>query len=614
MCSVVGYIGQRQSCALVMEGLARLEYRGYDSSGFACVDNETRRLMSAKSAGRLSQLVTRLQEKPIDGTVGVGHTRWSTHGVASEANAHPHFDCTKKISLVHNGIIENYLTLKKELEAEGHVFLSQTDSEVIAHLFERAFEQTKSCKKAVMQLVSQLHGAYAVVIVMEEHPELLIGIRKSSPLCIGVGDGEMFIASDVLAFAGKTDRVSFLPEKTFTLVTKDKAAVYDFDGQLLDLPVEKLDSVWTATEKQGHEHYMLKEIYEQKSAIYKTVSLCQSFGESVWNSIGISADLIKNTKRIKIIGCGTSWHAGRIAEFFFEEITRIPTTAVLASEFRYRTFFPELDTLYIAISQSGETADTLEVVRMLNAHGQKVLALTNVASSTLVRESEGFLLTQAGPELAVASTKAFTTQVAALYWLAARMALERTVISDGQFKQCQEELLMTANILENGLDAYKYQIFEKLALFYSNFSAFIFLGRHSTYPFALEAALKLKEIAYVFAQAYPAGELKHGPIALIDEKTPVCLFSHPDPLIYQKLLSNAQEIKARKGHLIVFAFEGQTELQALADTCLMFPAVNSHLAVLSMTGVMQLFMYAIARARGCDIDRPRNLAKSVTVE
>ncbi len=614
MCSVVGYIGRRQSCALVMEGLARLEYRGYDSSGFACVDSETQQLRCEKAAGRLSQLVTRLQERPIDGTVGVGHTRWSTHGVASEANAHPHFDCTRKISLVHNGIIENYLPLKKELEAEGHVFASQTDSEVIAHLFERAFAESKSCKKAVMQLVSELRGAYAIVIVMEEHPEILIGIRKSSPLCIGVGSGEMFVASDVLAFAGKTDRVAFLPEQTFTLVTKDNASVYNFSGELIDVPVQKLDSVWAATEKNGHEHYMLKEIYEQKAAIYKTISLCASLGENVWSSIGISADLIKKIKRIKILGCGTSWHAGRIAEFYFEETTGIPTTAVLASEFRYRTFFPEADTLYLAISQSGETADTLEAVRMLNAHGQTVLAITNVASSTLVRECEGFLLTQAGPELAVASTKAFTTQVAALYWLSQRMALERDVMTKKQFEENQQQLLMAGNLLENGLDAYKYQIFEKLALFYSNFSAFIFLGRHITYPFALEAALKLKEIAYVFAQAYPAGELKHGPIALIDEKTPVCIFSHPDPVIYQKILSNAQEIKARKGHIIAFVFDGQTELAALADTCLFFPAVHCHLAIIAMTGAMQLFMYAIARARGCDIDRPRNLAKSVTVE
>jgi glucosamine--fructose-6-phosphate aminotransferase (isomerizing) len=613
MCSVVGYVGQRQSCSLVLDGLSRLEYRGYDSSGFACIDEQSH-LVCAKSVGKLSNLVHMLQEKPIDGTVGIGHTRWSTHGIPSEKNAHPHFDCHKKVSVVHNGIIENYQLLKKDLEFQGHVFSSDTDTEVIAHLFEQEWAHAGSLKQAVLRTVHQLEGAYACVLLCENEPGRLVGIRKSSPLCVGRGKNEFFIASDVLAFAGQVEEVAFLPQETFAFVTSDTVNAYDFSGNVVSLTFEKLDALWIAAEKEGHEHFMLKEIYEQKNAIYKTATLCSSLGTSFWEKSGISSEAMKAIKRIKIIGCGTSWHAGRIAEFFFEETTKLPTTAALASEFRYRTFFPESDTLYIAISQSGETADTLEAVRMLRQQGQHTLALTNVASSTLVRECEGFFLTQAGPEMAVASTKAFTTQIAALYWLSNRMGYERGIINEEGLAHAQDMLLVAGELLENGIDIYKHQIFEKLAPFYAQFDTFIFLGRHISYPFALEAALKLKEIAYIFSQAYPAGELKHGPLALVDDQTPVCIFSHPDPAIYQKILSNAQEVASRKGHILSFSFEGQKELQHLSQTSFVFPVIHSHLSVIAMTGVMQIFMYAIAKTRGCEIDRPRNLAKSVTVE
>ncbi len=614
MCSVVGYVGHRQSCSLVLDGLSRLEYRGYDSSGFACINAQTHNLDCTKAVGRLSNLVQLLQEEPISGNVGIGHTRWSTHGIPSERNAHPHFDCHKKMAVVHNGIIENYQVLKAALQAEGHSFASDTDTEVIVHLFEQEYAHAGSAKDAVLRTVEQLQGAYACVLILEDQPDMLIGIRKSSPLCVGRGKHEMFIASDVLAFSGQVDEVAFLSQETFAFVTTDAVEAYDFLGNRVSLVFEKLDALWIAAEKEGHEHFMLKEIYEQKSAIYKTVALCSSLGASLWEKSGISSDAMKAIKRIKIIGCGTSWHAGRIAEFFFEEATGIPTTAALASEFRYRTFFPESDTLYIAISQSGETADTLEAVRMLRQHGQLTLALTNVASSTLVRECEGFLLTQAGPEMAVASTKAFTTQIAALYWLSQRIAFERGTITQEAFEHAQDALLVAGEFLENGIDSYKHQIFEKLAPFYANFDTFIFLGRHISYPFALEAALKLKEIAYVFSQAYPAGELKHGPLALVDDQTPVCIFSHPDPAIYQKILSNAQEVASRKGRILSFSFEGQKELQTLSEHSFVFPTIQPHLSVIAMTGVMQILMYAIAKARGCEIDRPRNLAKSVTVE
>lgn len=620
MCSVVGYIGNAQSCSVVMEGLSRLEYRGYDSAGFACVEKSSRQLLCKKVSGRLSSLVDILAHDPIDGMVGIGHTRWATHGVASSENAHPHFDCFEKISIVHNGIIENYHELKVALQQQGHQFRSETDTEVVAHLFEQALGfHENSYENAILEVTRQLRGAYAFIIIMQECPDILIAVRKGSPLCLGVGSNEMLIASDVLAFAGRVDKVAFLPDETVAYVQKNNVKMVDFSGIPVDVVVQPLDTLWKVTDKGDHEHYMLKEIYEQREAIYKTVTEAPGLGLPLWNKnehllTEDSLIVFENIQRIKIIGCGTSWHAGRIGEFFFEEIAEVPTTAALASEFRYRTFFPEAGTLYIVVSQSGETADSLEVVRFLKARGFSVVALTNVASSTLVRESAGYFLTQAGPEMAVASTKAFTTQVAALYLLAQRIAFEQKKITLLQYESGREKMYVAAELLQDGLERYKQFIFEKVAPFYSSFESFIFLGRHITYPFALEAALKLKEIAYIFSQAYPAGELKHGPLALVDDKTPVCIFSHPDFIMYQKILSGAQETKARGGIILSFTFAGQSELQAMSEHSFVFPTLTPYLSVIAMAGVTQLLMYAIAKERGCDIDRPRNLAKSVTVE
>lgn len=620
MCSVVGYIGNGQSCSVIMEGLSRLEYRGYDSAGFACVEKSTRQLLCKKTSGKLSSLVRLLESDPIDGMVGIGHTRWATHGVPSSENAHPHFDCFQRISIVHNGIIENYHDLKLDLQAQGHQFRSETDTEVVAHLFEQTLAVHEgSYEKAILEVTRRLKGAYAFIIIMQEHPDVLIAVRKGSPLCLGIGKDETLIASDILAFAGRVATVAFLPDETIAFVEKNAIKTINFHGAQIDLSIQPLDNLWKVTDKGDHEHYMLKEIYEQRGAIYKTVTEAPALGVPLWGSSSqlLPADALisfEHIKRIKIIGCGTSWHAGRIGEFFFEEIAGIPTTAALASEFRYRTFFPETDTLYIVVSQSGETADSLEVVRFLKTRGFSVVALTNVASSTLVRESAGYFLTQAGPEMAVASTKAFTTQVAALYFLAQRMAFEQKKITFSEYESGKEKMYAAAEFLEDGLERYKQFIFETVAPFYSSFESFIFLGRHITYPFALEAALKLKEIAYVFSQAYPAGELKHGPLALVDAKTPVCIFSHPDPVMYQKILSGAQETKARGGKILSFTFQGQTELQNMSEHTFIFPTITPHLSVIAMAGVTQLLMYAIAKERGCDIDRPRNLAKSVTVE
>ncbi len=614
MCSVVGYVGNKYSRTFVLEGLSRLEYRGYDSAGFACIDPDDQRLMYAKSEGKLHQLVSLLEEEPIDGFVGMGHTRWSTHGASSAHNAHPHFDCEKLVSVVHNGIIENHHKLKKQLEGAGHTFHSETDTEIIAHLFESFLAAHDTLHNAIVDLVTHLQGAYAFISLLQNNPDTMVLVRKRSPLCIGVGTNEMFVASDMLAFAGKSRNVIFMPDESFALVRKDIVELYRFDGTPLPVIIQEIDLTWDMYEKQGHDHYMLKEIYEQKTAIHDTVDFLHSVRDRIWDDMGVTADQIRELDSIHLVGCGTSWHAGYIAQFFFEQVCMIPAQLHLASEFRYLPFFPAKKSLFFSISQSGETADVLESVRLINKFEIPTVALTNVSSSTMVRESEGFILTQAGREVAVASTKAFSTQLTALYWLAHRIACEKKIITQAQLEGAQEDLLVAAEVLENTIENYKLSIIKELAARYARYTKMIFLGRHNSYPFALEAALKLKEIAYIFSSAYPAGELKHGALALIDAETPAMVFSHQDPIIYQKLVSNVQEVKARGGHIVAFAFEGQKELQDLADLSFEIPKVKPLLGPLAMTGLMQFFFYAIAKELGRPIDKPRNLAKSVTVE
>jgi len=614
MCGIVGYIGKNYSRAFVLEGLARLEYRGYDSAGFACIDPKDSRLFYHKAAGRLTNLVAKCDQSLIDGHLGMGHTRWSTHGAPSENNAHPQFDCTKAVSVIHNGIIENHLALKKQLEATGHTFHSQTDTEIIAHLLESQLASHKTFKAAIVDVVNQLEGAYAIVAILEDHPDVMVLIRKRSPLCVGIGDDEMFVASDLMAFADKTKKVLFLPDESIAFVKKNRIEMYDFAGNVLPMHIQELAIEWFSFEKRGHEHYMLKEIYEQKTAIHDTVVFLRSMRNRIWDHLGLSIEQVLATDRLHFIGCGTSWHAALIAEFFFEEICMIPTRVHLASEFRYRHFFPDAHGVYIMVSQSGETADTLEALRMIREMKLPTIALTNVASSTMVREADGFMLTQAGQEVAVASTKAFSTQVAALYWLANRLALEKKLITEVQMDQVEEDLLVVAELLENGIENYKIDIMQSIAQRYAQYKKVIFLGRHISYPFAMEAALKLKEISYIFAQCYSAGELKHGALALVDNETPVFVFSNQDPLVYQKLVSNVQEVKARGAHIVVFAFDGQDELCSLADQVFITPKVRPLLGQLAMTGIMQFLVYQMAKVLGRPIDKPRNLAKSVTVE
>lgn len=611
----MGYVGKKRCRDVILDSLERLEYRGYDSSGFACLNQGDHRLLYSKAVGRISTLRQQLNAMPIDGFIGIGHTRWVTDGKATQENTHPHFDCQKTIAVAHNGIIENHHALRAQLEKDGHCFHSSTDTEIIAHLFESLLMNHISCKAALLELVNQLEGAYAFISILQDFPDQMIVVRKRSPLCIGIGENEMLVASDVLAFADGVKKVVFMPDESFAILKKDTIELYDFTGHALPLVVKERDLAWDAEEKSGHEHYMLKEIYEQKAAIHGTVTFLESLGGSVWDYMGISREHIGALKSITLIGCGTSWHAARIAQFFFEMVCKIPTRVYLASEFRHMPYFAESQSICIALSQSGETVDVLEAVRMINAVGVvPTIVLTNVPSSTLVREAGGFLFTQAGHKVAAASTKAFSTQLAALYWLAHCIALERGMISLESMQLAQEDIFVAAEVLENSIENYKYLISHKLAKKYAVHKKALFLGSHIGYPFAMEAALKLKEIAYIFAQCYPAGELEHGPLSLIDSQTLIVIFSHKDPVIYQKLLCSARQAKARGGHIVAFVFDGQKELEAFADCAFVVPRVKPLLGPLAMTGLMQFFVYAIAKELGCSIDNPRNVATSVTVE
>jgi glucosamine--fructose-6-phosphate aminotransferase (isomerizing) len=617
MSSVVGYIGKNYSWDFVIDALVRLEYRGYDAAGFACLDSKTHEILYRKSVGHLDCLIDKVADNVIDGNVGVGHTRWATHGVSTEVNAHPQFDEAKRLAVVHNGIIENHHILRAQLRGEGHVFYSETDTEVIAHYLEFVLEQKKHAQisEVLVSMVERLQGAYAFICILQQKPDLLIAVRKGSTLCIGIGEGEFFVASDPIAFAGRCEHVLYMPDETFALVTRQEIELYDFEGTRLTFSVEPIDIVWEDT---GHEFesHMLKEIYEQKQAINAGVAFFKSLHQSgnLWNSLGFKPDFFKNLNQLMLFGSGTSWHAAQIGKFFIESIAKIPVNVALASELRYMPFFPGENILHVAISQSGETADTLEALRMITAMNASTLALTNVPSSTIVREADGFLLLKAGPERSVCATKVFTSELAILYVLALCIAFEKGVITQEEMDEGYKKLFIAAQALESTLERYKYEIMATYSPRYAQYEKFIFVGRHVTYPFALEAALKLKETSYLFAQCYPAGELKHGAMTLIDEHVPVILYSHVDPAIYKKLVSTAQEIKARNGHLIVFGFKGQEELAEIADCFFEIPTIDPLLGPIAMAGLMQIFVYYIAKELDRPIDKPRNVAKTVTVE
>lgn len=614
MCGIVGYVGDGSSRAFVVTGLEHLEYRGYDSAGFACIENATGKLLFEKSVGDLHSLIRKLDSNKIDGSVGVGHTRWATHGVAAELNAHPHFNTEKTIAVVHNGIIENHGVLKQRLVQSGYVFCSDTDTEVIAHLFDEAMKNTALLEQVVQSVVAQLQGAFACVVLLEKYPDCLVAIRKRSPLCIGLDSERQFVASDVAAFAEHTRNVLFMPDESFALIKRFGVRLFSFRGDVLSFAPLRVDPQWLRSTKDGYEHFMLKEIYEQKRVLQDTVAYCRAMSPAVWQKAGFSEEVVNELRELFFVACGTSAHAASLAAFFFEHLCQLRASVELASEFRHRALYGFENSLFVFLSQSGETADTIEGLRLVHKAGFRTVALVNVPQSTMVRESDGYLLTQAKREVSVASTKSFTSQVALLYWLALRIACDKGLISPEQVTAGENDLLALAEVFESLMEQYGTYIAQDWAPRYAAYEKFIFLGRQISYPLAREAALKLKEIAYCFVDCYQAGELKHGPIALVEPTVPVFIFSVLDEEVYRKILGSAQEVKARAGRLVVFAFEGQDELIALADDVFIIPRVQPLLGPLAMTGVMQLCMYHIARILGRPIDKPKNLAKSVTVE
>lgn len=616
MCSVVGYVGTQLGGKLVLNGLLQTEYRGYDSAGFVCFDQQTNNLAAIKSVGFVGDLKKKVESVGIDGRTVLGHTRWATHGGLTEYNAHPHFDCHKNVFVVHNGIIENYHSLKLDLEKKNHTFISQTDTEVIAHLWEEMVfnGEWKSPEDIVKKVVSQLYGAYALVIVSAQYPGMIFFARSKSPLCIGFAIEYKMIASDVLAFGKEITDVMYVPDCSYGFVSSDGVKIFDADGIPVPLFLKPIVYDDRLVSLNGYSHYMIKEIYEQKSAVVDTVMHFHNNRALLHEQLGLSLSKMQSLEHVKLVGCGASWHAGRIAQFFFEEIAQIPTGVHLASEFRQMRFFKQQNLLSVCISQSGETADTLESLRLLKSFNVHTVGLVNVATSSMVREADGSLLMHAGPEIAVASTKSFAAQIGSLYWLSYYCAWQKGLCSEHALDKAVYDVVHAVTILESVMDSYSYEINYVWGPFYAQFDRAICLGRNISYPFALEAALKLKEIDYIFAQCYPAGELKHGPLALIDKKTPVFVFSLLDQIPYEKLLSNVQEAKARGAHITAFIFEGQDELKEIADVSFEIPRVAPLLAPLAMNGVMLLLVCSIGLHLGLSIDKPRNLAKSVTVE
>jgi len=617
MCSVVGYVGHPLGRHFILQGLSHTEYRGYDSAGFACFDIKTNALIAIKSIGFVEALKNKVESTDFDGNTVIGHTRWATHGGLTEENAHPHFDCNQDFFVVHNGIIENYHIIKKDLERRNHHFYSQTDTEVIAHLLEEEFfdnDFSIEPEKKIYTVIQKLQGAFALVILARRYPEKIFFARNKSPLCIGIAHDYRMIASDILAFGKEVNQVLYIPDGCSGFVSPTDIILVDNNAQILSYAFTSLIYDNRSTGLSGYSHYMIKEIYEQKSAVIDTVMYLNNNHDSLHHILGLSIQQINSLEHIKLIGCGTSWHSGRIAQFFFEEIAGIQTAVHLASEFRQMRLFKKSDMVGICISQSGETADTLEALRFLGANTIHTIGLVNVEYSSIVREANGSLVMKAGPEIAVASTKAFAAQVASLYWLAHYCAVIKGISNEKALEKASLELINTVMVLDEVMNRYAHEIKTVWGPFYSQFDRAICLGRHISYPFALEAALKIKEIDYIFAQCYPAGELKHGPLALIDNRTPVIVFSVLDQISYIKLVSNVQEAKTRGAHILAFLFEGQDELRDLADTYFLIPIVPALLAPLAMNGVMLLLVSSIGLHLGLSIDKPRNLAKSVTVE
>jgi glutamine---fructose-6-phosphate transaminase (isomerizing) len=614
MCGIIGYIGSKPVVPVLIEGLRRMEYRGYDSAGVAVVSPEG--ISLRRSAGKLANLEQAIRVEPVDGLYGVGHTRWATHGRPTEENAHPHRDCTGRIVVVHNGIIENYLDLKKELQAQGHEFKTETDTEIVAHLVEREMHDD-GLENAVRRALTFMRGMFAIVLVSVEDPEKIVAVRNGPPIVIGLGKDEFFVASDIPAILAHTRDVVFLGDEEMAVITRSGVKFTDYQGHAVSKTTQRV--LWDpiAAEKGGHKHFMLKEIFEQPTAARDTVlgRVSLDRGQIFLEDLNISEDTLRAVQKVSIIACGTSWHAALVGKYLIEALAQLPVEVDYGSEYRYRNPIVAPNELTIVITQSGETADTLAALREAKRKGAHSIAICNVVGSMATRDAEGTVYTHAGPEIGVASTKAFTSQLVALQLLALYMAQVRGTLTPAEIRTHIEELLLLPHIIEQTIKASV--AMEKVAERFYNRTDFLFLGRGINYPIALEGALKLKEISYIHAEGYPAGEMKHGPIALIDEQMPVVAIA-PNDHVFEKMIGNVQEAKARGGSVIALTTEGDARMAPVIDPQRDFmvplPATTALLTPIVMTIPLQLLAYHIAVRRGCDVDQPRNLAKSVTVE
>jgi glucosamine--fructose-6-phosphate aminotransferase (isomerizing) len=614
MCGIIGYIGPKDVVPVLIEGLRRLEYRGYDSAGVAVLRNGSIELR--RSAGKLSRLEDVIVEHPLTGDYGVGHTRWATHGRPTEENAHPHRDCTGKIVVVHNGIIENYLDLKRELQQQGHRFVTETDTEIVAHLVEREMKDD-GLENAVRRALLLMRGLFALVLISADDPEKIVTVRNGPPIVVGLGDGEFFVASDIPAILSHTRDVVFLADEEMAVVTRTGVEFTDFFGRPVSKATQRV--LWDPimAEKAGYKHFMLKEIFEQPTAARETIlgRVSQDSGKVFLEEMKVTDARLRAVEKVTILACGTSWHAGLVGKFMIETLARVPVEVDYGSEYRYRTPIVGPNALAIVITQSGETADTLAALREAKRDGASSISICNVVGSMATRETDGTIYTHAGPEIGVASTKAFTSQLVALYLFALRLGQVRGTLTAEASKPHIDALLQLPQLLEDTLKIAP-EIEEVAARFHAR-SDFLYLGRGINYPIALEGALKLKEISYIHAEGYPAGEMKHGPIALIDEQMPVVTIA-PHDHVFEKMIGNMQEAKARGGSIIALTTRGNDTLASILDltrdVVLEVPRAPELLVPIVMVVPLQLLAYDIAVRRGCDVDQPRNLAKSVTVE
>ncbi len=610
MCGIIGYIGPQEAVPILLEGLKKLEYRGYDSSGIGIVTASDGKISVCKTEGKIQNLITLLKSHPLSSSsMGIAHTRWATHGAPNRINAHPHFDCSKRILVVHNGIIENYQELKNFLKKKGHRFLSETDTEVVAHLIEE--HNHGNILEAIRKAIRQLKGAFALGVIASDEPGTLLAVRLGSPLVIGVGGREYFLASDVPAILDKTRRVIYLQNEQLAVIRKEGLWIFNFQGTRIHPKIESVSFTIGSAQKEGYPHFMLKEIEEQPRVIGHMLSSRLKASRIILDGLQRTEEELKRFDKIGIVACGTAYHAGMVGKYIIEQWAGVPVSVDVSSEFRYRSLILDEKTLIVAISQSGETADTLAAVKEAKAKGAKVISICNVVGSSLARDSDGVLYTHAGPEIGVASTKAYTAQLCMLYLFALKLASIRKSLSPAIGRKILEDLEKIPSFCEEILKTKSSTA--RIARANSHFGSFLFLGRNVNFPSALEGALKLKEISYIPAEGYAAGEMKHGPIALIDEyRAVVCLA--PSSPVYEKMISNMQEIRARKGKMIAIATQGDRAIQEHTPHVIYIPEINPLLTPLLVALPLQLIAYYIAVKRGCDVDQPRNLAKSVTVE